>query len=312
MQLDSARGAGPDVAGRGTTYTVANRGFNRERIACAETANSTASMPFKLSVENVHKSFDLPGSTDRRYVLRGIDLRVAGGEFVSLLGHTGCGKSTLLNLIAGYIKPDQGLILVDGKKVEGPGADRGVVFQEYALFPWYTVLENVAFGPEVRGIDRTTSRQRARRYISLVGLDGFEDVYPDALSGGMKQRVGIARALANEPSVLLMDEPFGALDALTRETMRRELLRIWLEVRPTVIFVTHGIAEAVALSDRVAVMNLSGTFERVVDVELPRPRDPHGGGFLTYVKLLESILVQDVRPLTRIAETSGVVDGRMA
>ena len=269
-------------------------------------------MHFKLSVENVHKSFDLPGPTDRRYVLRGINLRVAGGEFVSLLGYTGCGKSTLLNLSAGYIKPDQGLILIDGKKVEGPGADRGVVFQEYALFPWYTVLENVAFGPEVRGIDWTTSRQRARRYISLVGLEGFEETYPDALSGGMKQRVGIARALANEPTVLLMDEPFGALDALTRETMRRELLRIWLEVRPTVIFVTHGIAEAVALSDRVAVMNLSGTFERIVDVELPRPRDPHSEGFLTYVKLLESILVKEVRPLTRVAEPSEVVDGRMA
>lgn len=268
-------------------------------------------MHFKLSVEDVHKSFDPPAATNRRYILRGISLQVANGEFVSLLGHTGCGKSTLLNLIAGYIRPDKGQILIDDKRIEGPGADRGVVFQEYALFPWYTVLENVAFGPEVRGMDRTTGRQLARRYISLVGLEGFEDVYPDALSGGMKQRVGIARALANDPSVLLMDEPFGALDALTRETMRQELLRIWLEVRPTVIFVTHGISEAVALSDRVAVMNLSGTLERVVDIALPRPRDPHSESFLNYVKLLETLLMKEIKPLKRVAETSEVVDGRV-
>lgn len=268
-------------------------------------------MHSKLRVEDVHKSFDPPEATNRRYVLRGINLQVAEGEFVSLLGHTGCGKSTLLNLVAGYIRPDKGQILVDGKRIEGPGADRGVVFQEYALFPWYTVLENVAFGPEVRGTDQTRSWQLARRYISLVGLEGFENVYPDALSGGMKQRVGIARALANEPAVLLMDEPFGALDALTRETMRQELLRIWLEVRPTVIFVTHGISEAVALSDRVAVMNLSGTLERVVDIALPRPRDPHSEGFLGYVKILEKLLMKEIKPLTRATETSDVVEWRM-
>ncbi len=250
----------------------------------------------KLNVEGVYKSFDPPGAKTRKFVLGGINLQVAQGEFVSLLGHTGCGKSTLLNLIAGYIRPDKGQILVDDRRVEGPGADRGVVFQEYALFPWNTVLENVAFGPEVRGIDRTRSRQLARRYIALVGLQKFEHVYPDALSGGMKQRVGIARALANEPSILLMDEPFGALDALTRETMRQELLRVWLEVRPTVVFVTHGISEAVALSDRVAVMNLSGTFERVVEIKLARPRDPHSDDFLDRVKLLEKMLVAEIKP----------------
>jgi NitT/TauT family transport system ATP-binding protein len=268
-------------------------------------------MNFKLRIENVHKSFDLPEPAGRRHVLRGITLRVAAGEFVSLLGHTGCGKSTLLNLIAGYIKPNEGQILVDGRKVEGPGADRGVVFQEYALFPWYTVLENVAFGPEVCGVGRTLSRQRARRYLSLVGLEGFDGAYPDALSGGMKQRVGIARALANEPSVLLMDEPFGALDALTRETMRRELLRIWLEVRPTVIFVTHGIAEAVALSDRVAVMNLSGTIEQIVEIALPRPRDPHGEGFVSYAKLLESLLVRETKTPTGAVEGGEIIEGRI-
>lgn len=250
----------------------------------------------KLAIEDVHKSFDPPSAPHRRFVLQGVHLQAAQGEFVSLLGHSGCGKSTLLNLIAGYIKPDQGRILLDGKRVDGPGADRGVVFQDYALFPWYTVQENVAFGPQVRSVPAVSARAIAQRYISLVGLDGFEHVYPDALSGGMKQRVGIARALANEPAVLLMDEPFGALDALTRETMRQELLRIWLQVQPTVVFVTHSIPEAVALSDRIAVMNLRGTLEGIVAVDLPRPRDPHATQFVEYVKTLETMLRVHLAP----------------
>lgn len=244
----------------------------------------------KLAIEDVYKSFDPPTSPNRRFVLRGVALQAEQGEFISLLGYSGCGKSTLLNLIAGYIKPDRGRILIDGTIVDGPGADRGVVFQEYALFPWYTVHENIAFGPEVRGVPSGTAREIANRYIALVGLTGCEHVYPDALSGGMKQRVGIARALANEPTVLLMDEPFGALDALTREAMRQELLRIWLQVRPTVVFVTHSMPEAVALSDRIAVMNLRGTLEGIIPVDLPRPRDPHASQFLEYVKTLEQLL----------------------
>ena len=244
----------------------------------------------KLAIEDVYKSFDPPTTSHRRFVLRGVTLQAAQGEFISLLGHSGCGKSTLLNLIAGYIRPDRGQILIDGMRVDGPGADRGVVFQEYALFPWYTVHENIAFGPRVRGVPAGAAREMTQRYIALVGLTGFEHVYPDALSGGMKQRVGIARALANEPIVLLMDEPFGALDALTREAMRQELLRIWLQVRPTVVFVTHSIAEAVALSDRIAVMSLRGTLEGIMPVELPRPRDPHTPQFLGHVKTLEQML----------------------
>ena len=244
----------------------------------------------KLAIEDVYKSFDPPTASHRRFVLRGVTLQAAHGEFISLLGHSGCGKSTLLNLIAGYIRPDRGQILIDGMRVDGPGADRGVVFQEYALFPWYTVRENIAFGPQVRGVPAGAAREMTQRYIALVGLTGFEHVYPDALSGGMKQRVGIARALANEPIVLLMDEPFGALDALTREAMRQELLRIWLQVRPTVVFVTHSIAEAVALSDRIAVMSLRGTLEGIMPVELPRPRDPHTPQFLGHVKTLEQML----------------------
>ena len=244
----------------------------------------------KLAIEDVYKSFDPAIMPNRRFVLRGITLQAEQGEFISLLGHSGCGKSTLLNLIAGYVKPDRGQILIDGATVDGPGADRGVVFQEYALFPWYTVHENIAFGPLVRGASSGAAREIANRYIDLVGLTGSEHVFPDTLSGGMKQRVGIARALANEPTVLLMDEPFGALDALTREAMRQELLRIWLQVRPTVVFVTHSIPEAVALSDRIAVMNLRGTLEGVMPVDLPRPRDPHTPEFLAHVKTLEQML----------------------
>ena len=262
----------------------------------------------KLVVENVFKSFDPSEEQNRRFVLRGINLQAGEGEFVSLLGHTGCGKSTLMNLIAGYIKPDQGRILVDGRLVTGPGADRGVVFQEYALFPWYTVLENVAFGPEIRGMDRVSAWKIARQYISLVGLDGFEEAYPDTLSGGMKQRVGIARALANGPSVLLMDEPFGALDALTRESMRQELLRIWLEVRPTVIFITHSVLEAVALSDYIAVFNLMGTFEKTIRVELARPRDPYSNSFQEYVFSIERILMEELRPAGRPVGQRGVAE----
>ena len=247
----------------------------------------------KLAIEDVYKSFDPFTASSRRFVLRGVTLHAAQGEFLSLLGHSGCGKSTLLNLVAGYIKPDRGRILIDGTTVDGPGDDRGVVFQEYALFPWYTVHENIAFGPQVRGVPAGIAHEMTQRYIALVGLTGFEHVYPDALSGGMKQRVGIARALANEPTVLLMDEPFGALDALTREAMRQELLRIWLQVRPTVVFVTHSIPEAVALSDRIAVMNLRGTLEGIIPVDLPRPRDAHAAQFLEYVKALEQMLMVD-------------------
>jgi len=184
-----------------------------------------------------------------------VNLDVGVGEFVCLVGHSGCGKSTILNLVAGYIKPDRGEVLFDGRAVERPGPDRGVVFQEHALFPWYSVLDNVAFGPLVTRHGRMQSREIARAYLRLVGLESFSNAYPDTLSGGMKQRVGIARALANKPSTLLMDEPFGALDALTRDAMRTELLRIWLQLQPTVVFVTHSVPEAVFLADQVSVMN---------------------------------------------------------
>jgi NitT/TauT family transport system ATP-binding protein len=245
-------------------------------------------------VENVYKSYDRDGSAPSRPVLSGINVEIQPGEFVSILGHSGCGKTTLLNLIAGYIRPNQGRILVDGVPVRGPGPDRGVVFQEYALFPWYRVVDNVAFGPEACGVGRAAALERARQYLDLVGLSEQASAFPDELSGGMKQRVAIARALANRPSVLLMDEPFGALDALTREVMRQELLRIWLEVRPTVVFVTHSIPEAVSLSDRVATMTRDGTIEQIVTITAPRPRDPRNASYLDLVNGLQESLMGDL------------------
>jgi NitT/TauT family transport system ATP-binding protein len=233
-------------------------------------------------------------------VLRGASLSVGRGEFVCLVGHSGCGKSTILNLIAGYIKPDRGEVLADGRPVRAPGPDRGVVFQEHALFPWYSVLDNVAFGPLVRRAPRAQALATARQYLALVGLEAFANDYPDTLSGGMKQRVGIARALANQPSALLMDEPFGALDALTRDALRKELLRIWLQVQLTVVFVTHSVPEAVYLADRVAIMKLGeGVISSQVRIDLPRPRDPTTPQFNEYVRAVLGEIHDDISLIAR-------------
>jgi NitT/TauT family transport system ATP-binding protein len=202
-----------------------------------------------IQIEGVSKSY-----TEGVLALDEISLELPENSFTCLLGPSGCGKSTLLNMIAGFIEPTTGRILVDGREVTQAGADRGVVFQEYALFPWRTAVENVEFGPMIQGLPRPERRAVARRYLALVGLDEHEDKYPRELSGGMKQRVAIARVLANHPSVLLMDEPFGALDAQTREVMQEELLRIWEQDKKTVVFVTHSISESIFLADRIVVM----------------------------------------------------------
>lgn len=205
--------------------------------------------------------------------LEDLDVDIHPGEFVALLGPSGCGKSTLLNVIAGILKPTSGSISIDGKQVKGPNADCGIVFQNHSLFPWMSVLENVAFGPKMLG--RVNPIGTARTFLSLVGLEKQAGAWPSSLSGGMQQRVGIARALATYPPVLLMDEPFGALDAQTRSIMQEELLKIWSQFKTTVVFVTHDIDEAIFLADRVIVMKtLPGGMKREVPIDLPRPREP--------------------------------------
>ena len=193
------------------------------------------------------------------------------GEFVSVVGPSGCGKTTLLNLVAGFIAVTAGEILLDGSAVNGPGPDRGVVFQSFALFPWKTVLENVAFGPRMRGLPRAECERIAREYLAIVGLADTAARFPNELSGGMQQRVGVVRALANNPDVLLMDEPFASVDAQTRMTLQEELTRIWLERRPTIVFITHDVEEAVFLANRVVVLS-KGRVLKEIAVALPRPR----------------------------------------
>lgn len=214
-----------------------------------------------------------------------IDLKIKAGEFVCILGPSGCGKSTLLNAIAGYVHPTEGAVLVDGTKIEKPGPDRGMVFQQYSLLPWKTVYENVAFGPKMAGQTRTDAGSVANTFLELVGLKKFGNRYPAELSGGMQQRVGIARALANYPSVLLMDEPFGALDAQTRLMMQESLLDIWKKFATTVVFVTHDVDEAVFLADRVLIMSAApGKIIESVTINLPRPRTTDLASTDEYVK----------------------------
>jgi NitT/TauT family transport system ATP-binding protein len=205
--------------------------------------------------------------------LDGLDLDARSGELVSIVGPSGCGKSTLLYIVGGFVESDAGSVTVGGAPVTGPDPSRGIVFQEFALFPWKTVLGNVAYG--LRGMPRRERAEKARRYIELVKLGGFERAYPKQLSGGMKQRVALARSLIMDPAVLLMDEPFGAVDAQTRVVLQRELLQIWERTRMTVLFVTHSVEEALLLADRVYVLtSRPARVKDVVEVALPRPRDP--------------------------------------
>ena len=230
-----------------------------------------------------------------------INLQIRESEFTVIVGPSGCGKSTLLYSVAGLEKPTEGQILLNGNAITGPGPDRGFVFQEFALFPWRTVLDNITFGLEIQGVPRQTAREIAKDYISLVGLEGFEQAYPYSLSGGMKQRVGLARALAYQPEVLLMDEPFGALDAQTRKLMQEELTRIWERERKTVIFVTHSVIEAVYLADRVYVMTARpGKIKGVINVELPRPRDTRGESYLKNRDEVLELLWEEVKKSEQI------------
>ncbi len=237
----------------------------------------------KLRFSNVSKEFLAPRTGQRTLAVTGVDMEVETGEFICVVGPSGCGKSTIMNLVAGLDSPSAGTIEMDGRSIVGPGADRGVMFQDYALYPWLTVVENVGFGLKNgapgAGLSKAERDARVRHYIELVRLKGAEHKYPHQLSGGMCQRVALARLLANGPDVLLMDEPLGALDAQTRLILQVELLRIWGETAPraerkTAIFITHDIEEAVFLADRVVVMGTNpGRIRAILPIDLPRPRD---------------------------------------
>ena len=242
-----------------------------------------------LRVEAVGKRFASGGGEVE--ALRGAGLSIAPGEFVCLIGASGCGKSTLLRLIGGFEQPSEGRVLMGGAPVTGPGPDRGMVFQDYGLFPWLTVRRNIAFGPAARGLPKHEVTEIAARFIDMIGLQRFADAYPHQLSGGMKQRVAIARVLANDARLVLMDEPFGALDAMTRERLQEELLEIWQRTGLTVVFVTHSIEEAVFLGDRVVVMSPGPG--RIVDdiaITLDRPRDVASPAFNAVRRHLSALL----------------------
>ncbi len=231
----------------------------------------------KLQAEHIHTVFVRDGET--RAVLDDINLDVIEGEFVCLLGPSGCGKSTLLSTMAGFLSPTSGTIKIDGEPVQGPDPRRIFVFQERGVFPWLTVEGNIAFG--LFRLSHSERQQRVAHYIKMVGLEGFEKAYPAALSGGMKQRLEVARALAVNPDMLFLDEPFGALDSITRLVMRGELLRIWEAERKTIIFVTHDIDEAVQLADRVVVMSARpATIQQIVPIDIPHPRDISSARYL--------------------------------
>ena len=253
---------------------------------------STSHTAAHIAVRGVNKIFS---SAEREVVaLKDIQLDIPQGQFVCLLGPSGCGKSTLLNAIAGFSLPSSGSITADGLVVSGSGPDRGMVFQEYALFPWMTVEKNIAFGLEIKGMPEAQIQSTVSTLLAKLGLADFRNRFPKDLSGGMRQRVAIARILALDSPILLMDEPFGALDALTRRNLQDELLRIWAELGKTVIFVTHSIEEAIYLADRIVVMTYRpGTIKRDLLVELPRLRDPSSAAFNGLKRELGQLVMEE-------------------
>jgi NitT/TauT family transport system ATP-binding protein len=260
-----------------------------------------------IVIDNVQKVFR---TGDKDVVaLKDIDLVINKGEFVCLLGPSGCGKSTLLNAMAGFSLPSSGTITVDGKIVIGPGPDRGMVFQEYALFPWMSVEKNIAFGLEIKGMSKADIDARVESLLHTLHLQDFRKRYPKELSGGMRQRVAIARVLALDSPIMLMDEPFGALDALTRRTLQDELLRIWSEFKKTIVFVTHSIEEAIYLADRVVVMTYRpGTIKRDQRITMPRSRDPSSAEFNALKRELGMLVMEEQERHARAEMQLAAVD----
>ncbi|MFQ5682767.1 MAG: ABC transporter ATP-binding protein [Candidatus Binatia bacterium] len=264
----------------------------------------------KLIVKNLGKAFRRQRDERLIRVFDGVSLEVRPSEFLCLVGPSGCGKTTLLRILNGLIPHDSGEIFLDGKPVIRPGADKGFVFQDSSLLPWRTVVDNIILGLEIQGIDKKVARQNAQQYINLVGLKGFEHHYPYELSGGMQQRVNLARALIVDPEVLLMDEPFASLDAQTREIMQAELLKMWLQAKKTVVFVTHQIEEAIYLADRVVVFSARPTKVReIVRIQIPRPRAlsvKRTKAFLDYTDHIWGIIQEEVlKSMGREVEEKG-------
>ena len=248
--------------------------------------------PSNVTIRGVNKIF--PTVSGPLVALQDIDLEIPPGQFTCLLGPSGCGKSTLLNAVAGFALPSSGSIVANGREVTGPGPERGMVFQEYALFPWMTVEENVGFGLEIKGLPAPQIRARVAELLKMLSLSDFRQRFPKDLSGGMRQRVAIARVLALDSPIMLMDEPFGALDALTRRNLQDELLRIWAALDKTIIFVTHSIEEAIYLADRIVVMTYRpGTVKRDIVVDLPRPRDPAAPEFNVLKRELGMLVMEE-------------------
>jgi NitT/TauT family transport system ATP-binding protein len=281
----------------------------------------------KLEAQNIWKVFSRRGQPVE--ALHDVSVQVGAGEFVSIVGASGCGKTTLLRIVDGLVPPSRGDIRVNGQPVSGPGPDRGFVFQQDALFPWRTVLDNVVFGLEVQGRGKRETRERANGFLQLVGLAGFEHLFPHELSGGMRQRANLARALTIDPDVLLMDEPFASLDAQTREIMQSELLRIWrtgtasvgnsmapASSRKTVLFVTHQIDEAVYLSDRVVVMtSRPGRVKAILEVNIPRPRDlsvKRTPRFLELVDEIWKMIEEEVKAALQMTQDRKVISQALA
>lgn len=251
-------------------------------------------LPF-IAFRNVHKRFRDAREGRVVHAIEDISLEIERGEFITVIGPSGCGKTTLLNMLAGFEQPSSGQILLEAQPINSPGADRGVVFQEYALFPWLTLRQNVEYGPRERGVPASLIRELTDRTLAVMRLEGAENRYPHELSGGMRQRAALARVLVNDPKILLMDEPFAALDAQTRARLQQEVARLWMETRKTVFFVTHSVEEAVLLGDRVITMTaFPGHLKADVRIALPRPRDPTSPSFNDQRRMLENLLSEEI------------------